>query len=529
MLSDESSSDSETGRFKCRSKTQDESSKSRKEDSFRSSIRSRADDKFQRDIDKSKSDRDRFDRYPRDRDRNRFSRNSPIRRRSSRERSPVRKSPDRHRHERDSRGVKPPGRSDSRERSKHSRSRLQRSPERKRDLKEEIRRNITPRAKSPEIPRRRSKDRELDKARIPVSPDKSQKRGRVSISPVKSHRRERIVISPEKSNRRDRVQISPEKSHRRDKVSISPEKSFRRDRNSPDRGHRRERLSVTPDHKGKRSEIYKPPPAELRKIKSESPIVIEEHSDPSDEVQPGSYYKMIPAVVKDKSEESSEIDSSDDEKLRAKLLNLEKELHKTKKKKHKKKHRKKHSKSEKDSDQDTSAVVEVTSTTDIPNVKAEERNTVTEPAEVSSTQKSSQKESGEEGEIISDDDSQNQYEIDPTDLRHKLKRSVAKSDNKKDFCGPALPPSLTEKRSQSPITEGPALPPHLKGKSRHIGIYIMFSINIPNCSSFIFPDIKFFRKLVKYMLHDQHRVNSPLSLTLCNNTYYFVISRTIYS
>ncbi|XP_028157453.1 serine/arginine repetitive matrix protein 2 [Ostrinia furnacalis] len=432
MLSDESSSDSETGRFKCRSKPQDDSNKSRRNEDSTRSVRGRPEnERFSRDFEKSRNERDRFDKHARDRDRSRYSRNSPSRRNSpgrrrhspirrtspARRSSPVRRSPlvkrssptrrtspakrispvrrrnsredrrshERPRHEVDSRSrAKPLERGDSREKSKLSRPRTARSPERKRDMKEEILRNITVEDKYPE------------------------KVGR----------------------------------------SIDLE-------------------SISPDHRSKRSEIYRPPATESRKRKSESPIIVEEHSDPSDEVQPGSYYSLIPAVVKEKSEESSEIDSSDDEKLRAKLLNLEKELHKSKRKKHKKKHKKRHSKSGKESEQDT-ATVEVSSTTDIPsNTKAEELNSV---PEVSSTQKNSQKESGEEGEIISDDDSQEQYEIDPNDLRHKLKRSVHKSDSKRDVCGPALPPHLDKhSRSKSPVLEGPALPPHLDRKPKHIG------------------------------------------------------------
>ncbi|CAG9782890.1 unnamed protein product [Diatraea saccharalis] len=386
MLSDESSSDSETGRFKCRTKSQDEQSKSnRKEDSFRLSTRTRPiSDRFQKELERpSRDDRGRHDRYPRDR--NRFSRQSPPRRRT-RERSFGCRSHERHRHSRDFRsGTKSSRRSSSRDRRRDSKPRSHRSPDRKRDFKQEIKQNIS-----------------------------------------------------------------------REKSEEKPSKT-------------REKVSHSPDPRGKRSEVYIPPPAKVKKSKSKSPIVVEEHSDTSDDVQPGSYYSMIPAVVKEKSEESSEIDSSDDEKLRAKLLNLEKELHKTKKRKHKKKHKKKHSRS-KDREQDNTNIVEVSSTTDIQDNMKNDEHSHSDAVEVSSTQKSTQKESGEEGEIISDDDSQNQYEIDPNDLRHKLKRSVFRTQAKTDICGPALPPHLEKRHrgSTSPVIEGPALPPHLQ-KSKHIG------------------------------------------------------------
>lgn len=224
----------------------------------------------------------------------------------------------------------------------------------------------------------------------------------------------------------------------------------------------------------KKSVVLKP--TEIQIKKNESPILVEAHdsSDVSDEVQPGSYYSMIPAIVKekpeaskDKTEESSEIDSSDDERLRAKLLNLEKELQKTKKKKHKRKHKRKTSKSDKDNC-DSSASVEVTSTTDIPDVIVEPFKPIG-IAEVTSTQKNNPKESSEEGEILSDD---SQSDIDPNDLRHKLKRSKKAPDSQKqDTWGPALPPHLKRqfKDSVPPVTEGPSLPPHLQKKGHNIG------------------------------------------------------------
>uniref|UniRef100_A0A1E1W792 DUF3752 domain-containing protein n=1 Tax=Pectinophora gossypiella TaxID=13191 RepID=A0A1E1W792_PECGO len=411
MLSDESSSDSETGRFKGRSKKEDDQTKtSQKEENFRLLGRSRPEnDRFRRGIDKSREERDRYDR--RSREQHRYSRHSPVRRRHSRDRSPYRRSRERERprHRGDSpRRSRPRDyRSSSRDRRRHSRSRSHKSPEPRRDFKAEIKRNI--------------KD-----------------------------------------------EIAPSS---KEKTTEDPAKKSRE-------------RSLSLENKGKRSEIHKPTTANKRK--SSSPIVIEERESDSEEVQPGSYYSMIPAVIKDKredspkevfkekSDESSEIDSSDDEKLRAKLLNLEKELHKTKKKKHKRKHKKKSSKSSKERDREPTTV-EVTSTTDID--KADVSGSQTETAEVTSTQKANQKESSEEGEISSDDDSQQRIEIDPTDLRHKLKRSKVGTNSERKspsggICGPALPPHLQKRyeRSKSPDIEGPALPPHLKDKpSKSIG------------------------------------------------------------
>lgn len=400
MLSDESSSDSETGRFKCRTKTQDEQSSNKKSDSARDTGRSRhsGNDRFPRSFDKRREERDHFDKHARDRDRDRhrFSRHSPvIRRRHSRDRSPNRRSHERNRHRESSdRAKHRDHRSNSKDRHKHTSSRSYIAHDNRKDSKDEVRRST-----------------------------------------------------------RDR----------------SPERLAKKSREK----------SLSPGHRGKRSEIYRPPPLAVEKRaperkKSESPIIIDENHSDSEEVQLGSYYKMIPAVVKEKSDESSEIDSSDDERLRAKLLNLEKELHKTKKqKKHKKKHKRKSAKSSKDRElQDTSVSVEVSSTTDI-KVKSDVPEVQPEVEEVSSTQKNAQKESCEEGEISSDD-SQEQIDIDPTDLRHKLRRSAQKPDDKTkpDVCGPALPPHLEKqyKRSASPEIEGPALPPHLQ-KSKNIGMY----------------------------------------------------------
>ncbi|KAM3966562.1 uncharacterized protein ACR2FA_012096 [Aphomia sociella] len=405
MLSDESSSDSETGRFKCRSNTEDEQKKNSniKGDSSRHSGKNRPpeSDRYRREFDRKRNERDHFDRHTRDR--HRYSRYSPIsRRKNSRDRSPDRRSHDRHRY-RDSRARSKPRdhRSSSRDMHKHSASQSKKSPNRSKDFKEEIRRNIA------------SKD---------------------------------------------------------DRREKQPEPSEKKKRELP-----KEKLSLSPDQRAKRSEVHRPSPIKTNKNKSESPIIVE-HSDESEEVQPGSYYSMIPAIVKEKSEESSEIDSSDDEKLRAKLLNLENELQKTRKKKHKKKHKRKSSKSSKDREQEPTTSVEVSSTTDIQSkIKDEEPSNVSEIPEVSSTQKSSQKESCEEGEISSDDETDNNYDIDPNDLRHKLKRSVPKTGltggkSAAGVCGPALPPHLKEhySRSSSEI-EGPALPPHLKKGSRSLG------------------------------------------------------------
>ncbi|XP_026323587.1 GPALPP motifs-containing protein 1 isoform X2 [Hyposmocoma kahamanoa] len=409
MLSDESSSDSETGRFKGRTSNQEAQTKSsnQKEDSHRSSGRSRAseNDRFRREFERRRDERERYER--RSKEKQWFSRHSSIKRRHSRERTPHRRSRERSSQHRsrerprhsDIRNRSKP-RSSSRDKHRHSRSRSHKSPELKKELKEEVKHYSPPTHKQVDKFDRRSRDK-----------------------------------------------------------------------------------SSSPEHRGKRSEIHKPEPIPLERKKSDSPIIVEEHasSDESVEVQPGSYYNMIPAVVKDKIEESpsvikqksesSEIDSSDDEKLRAKLLNLEKELQKTRKKKHKKRHKRKSSKSSKDRDRDASAV-EVSSTTDIDKIVPHTR---TDIMEVSSTQKSSQKESSEEGEITSDDDSQDEIAIDPTDLRHKLKRSkhdpsITQSSSKEDMCGPALPPQLKKKhkRSSSRDVEGPALPPHLQ-KHRNIG------------------------------------------------------------
>ncbi|KAJ0181285.1 hypothetical protein K1T71_003370 [Dendrolimus kikuchii] len=394
MLSDDSSSDSETGRFKCRTKPQDEQSSKQKYDKSRSSERRRQSDsdRLKREFDKKRDDRNNYAR-----DRQRHSRPSPvIRRRHSRDRSPYRRrSPERH-HNRDSRARSntKDRRSGSRDKPRHSNSRSHKPPELKRDLKEEIKRNLR-----------------VDKVADKVSGKSSER----SSSPV---------------------------------------------------------------YKGKQSVIQKPPPTQSRKRKSESPIIVDElgeSENSEEEVQPGSYYNMIPAVVKDKSEESSEIDSSDDEKLRAKLLNIEKELHKTKKKKHKKKHKRKLSKSSKERDYNVTTTVEVSSTTDIEDKSKTDVSIIKGDTvvEVSSTQKPTQKDSSEEGEISSDDDSQNNIDIAPTDLRHKLRRSTKRDksqESKDDVCGPALPPHLQKQAKKSSTDfEGPALPPHLKQKPKNIG------------------------------------------------------------
>nr|XP_021183270.2 peptidyl-prolyl cis-trans isomerase G [Helicoverpa armigera] len=398
MISDESSSDSETGRFKGRAKTQDEKSSHQRVDTSRDLGRNRQSgpDRFNRNFDRKRDERTHSDRHSRDRDRHRYPRHSPVsRRRHSRDRSPNRRSHERNRH-------------------------------------------------------RESSDRSKLKEHRSSSRDRHKHAGSTSRSYIgHDYRKDK---EPKDDSRR-----KPDRDR-------SPERPVRKPKEK----------SPSPEHRSKRSEIYIPPPMVAPKRKSESPIVIEEHdlSDASEEVQPGSYYSMIPAVVKEKSEESSEIDSSDDERLRAKLLNLEKELHKTKKKKHKKKHKRKSSKSSKDRDRDASASVEVSSTTDI-DLKADVlKNDIEAVEEVSSTQKSAQKESCEEGEISSDD-TQSEIEIDPTDLRHKLRRTAPKVDDKAaaDVCGPALPPHLQKRyvRSASPNIEGPALPPHLKSTPKNIG------------------------------------------------------------
>ncbi|KAL4715223.1 hypothetical protein ACJJTC_007805 [Scirpophaga incertulas] len=387
MFSDESSSDSETGRFKCQTQSQDgPSQRSKFEDSSRSAFRNRhLTNDLHGDNRKDRGDsKDCFDRYSTSR--SRFPRHSPVRRRYSRERSSGRRSHDQYRHDRRSKSrTKHRDRSNSRDRRQDSRSRSKRSIDCKREVKNETRSNILTKEKSPE---------------------------------------------------------------RRDKRSMSRD--------------------MSPLHKSKRSEVCKPRLSEQKKKKTASPIPVEEHSDESDNVQPGSYYNMIPAVVKEKSEESSEIDSSDDEKLRAKLLNLEKELHKSRKKKHKKRHKKKQSKS-KEREQDTTTEVEVSSTTDITKDKVTVEHEQTECIEVSSTQKTVHKDSGEEGEILSDD-SANTYEINPNDLRHKLKRSLPKSDGNSSVCGPILPPHLDRHHKLKPVErEGPVLPPHLQNKPKRLG------------------------------------------------------------
>ncbi|XP_073945637.1 uncharacterized protein [Choristoneura fumiferana] len=414
MISDESSSDSETGRFKGKSEKTDQQSRSTTQrDSHRSTGRDRhsENDRFRRDIDRKWDDKDRSDRLPRER--LRYSRHSPIRRRRSAERSPNRKkSHERHRRTSRERSKVKDYRSNSRDRRRKSRSRSHKPAEHRRDIREEI----------------------------------------------------KCVPREEKTNL----------------LSTKLKSSDKFDRGSRDKRSSSLEVNV------KKSEIYKPAPTENRR-KSKSPIVVQEKDSDgnvSEEVQPGSYYSMMPTVVKEKSEESSEIDSSDDEKLRAKLLNLEKELHQAKKKKHKKKHRKKGKSSKDDKDIETPTPVEVTSTTDIQDkIKIGDSSTHVDTAEVTSTQKNSQIESNEEGEIISDDESQTGLDIDPSDLRHKLKRSVPKAEAvesmdlrekvkfKSDVCGPALPPHLAKQtnKRRSAETEGPALPPHLRKSERKIG------------------------------------------------------------
>ncbi|XP_063393697.1 splicing factor, arginine/serine-rich 19 [Cydia fagiglandana] len=415
MLSDESSSDSETGRFKGRSERQDQQHKaSSQRDNVRSSGRDRHanHDRFHRDSNRRREERDRFDRLPRER--HRSSKNSPIRRRHSIDRSPSRKrSRERHVPRRTSRerSKTKEHRSSSRDRHHPSRSRTHRPLEQKRDIRDEIKRNLTTR---------------------------DENNAQLSTKPKTLNKFERGT---------------------------------------------RDRESSSPEVKIKKSEIHKPTPTE-RKKKSESPVVDKDcDSNNSEDVQPGSYYSMKPTVIKEKSDGTSEIDSSDDEKLRAKLLNLEKELHQAKKKKHKKKHRKKEKSNKEEKDHETPTSIEVSSTSDIKNKVTIDSSIDVDATEVTSTQKSNQVESNEEGEILSEDDSHNGLNIDPTDLRHKLKRSVVKVEpvqlidlggkmsSKTDVCGPALPPHLVSQSSKyaSSNTEGPALPPHLRKGDRKIG------------------------------------------------------------
>lgn len=417
MLSDESSSDSETGRFKGRSERQDQPNKnsSQRDNNVRSSGRDRHSDhgRFHRDSNKRREERDRFDRLPRER--HRSSKNSPIRRRHSIDRSPSRKrSRERHLPRRTSRerSKTKEHRSSSRDRHYSSRSRTHRPLEQKRDIKEEIKRNLT----------------------------------------IREEKNAQLSTKPKSLSKFDRGT--------RDKESSSPEVKI------------------------KKSEIHKPTSME-RKKRSESPVVVAKDCDSnnSEDVQPGSYYSMKPTVVKEKSDGTSEIDSSDDEKLRAKLLNLEKELYQAKKKKHKKKHRKKGRSSKEEKDHETHTSIEVSSTTDIKNKVTTDSSIDVDATEVTSTQKSNQVESNEEGEILSEDDSHSGLDIDPTDLRHKLKRSVVKVEpvelidlggkmsSKTDVCGPALPPHLVSQSSRyiPSNTEGPMLPPHLRKGDRKIG------------------------------------------------------------
>ncbi|XP_041974510.1 GPALPP motifs-containing protein 1 isoform X2 [Aricia agestis] len=379
MLSDESSSDSETGRFKSTTKSRNDSANtSRREDSSKFSRRPRpSDDRSYRDLSRRNEDRDKFSRRSRERDRSRYSRYSPVRRRSP-DRQRHRRSAERHRYSRTSREKSKPR--EHRSSSKDKRSRSQKSPVKNRNIKDEIKEIITSREKSVEKVERKK--------------------------------------------------------------------------------------SSSPDNTPKMSVVLKPNKPEKQKQKSESPILVEEHeSDNQEVVQPGSYYSMIPAVVKEKSEESSEIDSSDDEKLRAKLLNLEKQLQKTKKKKHKRKHKKKSSKERSDNS------VEVSSTTDIHQAKMDNTVSSTGTPEVTSTQKSNQKDSSEEGEISSDD-SQSRLDIDPDDLRHKLKRSKATEDNvqsKLDVCGPALPPHLEKRFKKSPSPSSKSSQAHTPPARSNIG------------------------------------------------------------
>lgn len=439
MISDESSSDSETGRFKSSQAEKKVENRNVKEESFRSTGRGRPEnDRFRRDFDRRRDDRDHNRRHDRGQTRERPERpaREPYR--------PPRHSPPRRRHSRE--------RERSRDKSRRSHDRHNKPFE-------------DPRPVAPRENRSSSKD----KKRLPPPPQPS--RAKKSPGPRRDFKEEI-------------------------KQSIKPQSSREDSYRKHDRARSRSsRGSSSPDIRSKRSIVQKATHVEPRKpVKAESPIDVDKHPSSEEEVQAGSYYDMKPAVIKEKSvekevtEESSEIDSSDDERLRAKLLNLERELSKTRKKKHKKKHKRKSSKSKNDKDKETSAHVEVTSTTDleeknIPDIADKEPDIV----EVTSTQKSAQKDSSEEGEITSDNDSQS-IDIDPTDLRHKLKRTVPKADtggspdlrerlkSKADVCGPALPPHFdkTVAKSVTSDTEGPALPPHLKKEiSRNIGEHFL--------------------------------------------------------
>lgn len=459
MLSDESSSDSETGRFKQSKPKEEQHSKERGSD-FRGRGRPSENDRFRRDFGRQRDERLDYDKHSRDR--HRSSRNSPFsRRKHSRDRSPRRRSPDKHR-ERDSRGGARHHRSSSKEKRNTS-SRSHKSPE------------VSTISRKPIESRVRGHKSPESKSTIKLSPEhKPRNRSpelRGNNRPLRDNSSPELQTSSHKSPvSKSRSNKSPES--KRD-VKEETRKYLESSKRSPKRDEE-ERVSLSPEFKGKRSEVYRPPPSMLKR-KSDSPILVEEHaSDHSEEVQVGSYYKMIPTVIRDKSEEeSSEIDSSDDERLRAKLLNIEKELQKTKKKKHKKKHKRK-SKTSKDTDEATTSV-EVTSTTDI---DIDRSNKESPMPEVTSTQKSASKESSEEGEISSGDDTQEPEEqFDASDLRHKLKRKPVIPIT--ETCGPALPPHLEKSRqSTSRDTEGPALPPHLT-QSKNIGKFIFFQSMVP--------------------------------------------------
>lgn len=402
MLSDESSSDSETGRFKSHSEKKDSKISSYKEDRYKSSSHRRPSERsgYCKDIDRRRTDRSHFSRRSPEKHRSSRPSSNDIRK-YSRERSTDlhRRSIERHRHSERAHRARE-NRSRSRDKKHNPKSRSWKTNDYGKNTKEEMRRNIS------------------DEANKRLSHDEKYK-------------------------------------------SV--------DKNTPHL-----ELNVS------RSEVHKASiDKTIKKIETLTEDVVE--SDVSDEIKPGSYYNMIP-VVKEKSVESSETDSSDDERLRAKLLNLEKKLDKTKKRKHKKKHRKRNTKC-KNIDNDGSNTVEVTSTTDI--LENKDNINIME-TEVSSTQlKENKKESSEEGEISSDDEDaqiivSDIIDIDPTDLRHKLQRTVVKEPSpdlrerlktRSDVCGPTLPPRLEriKGKSISPDIEGPMLPPHLLKKGKNIG------------------------------------------------------------
>lgn len=396
MLSDDSSSDSETGRFKGSSGKRDNDRNQKSYHRENKTSRYSGDQKHGQDIDRKGES-------------HRSSRLSPYKHRSSRH------SPSRRRHR-------------SHDKSTH------REPKRPSDRHRGD--NYTHERHCHD--RRRSPDHGM------------HSRGR----PLHRH-----------SNRRSYSKEDTRESHSKFKTSSSREASKSR----IERSVSYERKSN--EFKSNRSAIHRPSPSIQKRDVPRSVEIMENEDDESDVIQPASYYNSLPTVKEDI--DSTEVDSSDEETLRAKLLHLEKELVKNKKKKHRKKHKKSLKSKHREKD---SSTVEVTSTTDIDkNMISDDVYIVeSDTPEVSSTQTKPQKnESSEEGEITSDvdhphtDDKANEVKnIDLEDLRHKLNR-----DKVKEVCGPALPPHLSERsnKSSSPELEGPALPPHLRNKQRSMG------------------------------------------------------------